>query len=384
MKLFHLSDLHIGLRLFNRDLSEDQRYIFDQIADAARRERPDAILIAGDVYDKAVPSAEAVALFDHFVARLRDAAPQSELMIVSGNHDSAPRLNVYRGLLSQQRVHMIGLPPMKVGEHIERVTLQDAHGPVDFYLLPFVKPSMVRAVVGTDENGNNLSYDESLRRLIALEAIDTSRRNVLVSHQFYLPAGTDADSVARMDGEVCTVGNIDAIRADVLDVFDYAPLGHIHKPMRVGRDAARYCGTPIQYSVSEAGQGKGIVVVDMGEKGNVAVNVLPLHPLRQVRVIRGSLQDVLKQGCGDYVSVILTDTVDLDILDMRDRLNDAFPRLLEIRREAVHGANYTMDYVPEAVLDPYELCCAFLNELDEDEQALLRDVVNAAREVNPA
>ena len=142
MKLFHLSDLHIGLRLFNRDLSEDQQYIFDQIAGIAGRERPDVIMIAGDVYDKAIPSAEAVSLFDRFISRLLDAAPEAELMIVSGNHDSAPRLNVYRGLLSRQRVHVIGMPPTGVDEHIERVTLSDEYGPVDFYLLPFVKPSM--------------------------------------------------------------------------------------------------------------------------------------------------------------------------------------------------------------------------------------------------
>lgn len=384
MKLFHLSDLHIGLRLFNRDLSEDQQYIFDQIAGIAGRERPDVIMIAGDVYDKAIPSAEAVSLFDRFISRLLDAAPEAELMIVSGNHDSAPRLNVYRGLLSRQRVHVIGMPPTGVDEHIERVTLSDEYGPVDFYLLPFVKPSMVKAVVGVNEDGSSLSYDESVRRLFAREDIDASRRNVLVSHQFYIPAGTGADSVERMDGEVCTVGNIDAIAGDVLDLFDYAALGHIHKPMQVGRDTARYCGTPIPCSVSEAGQQKGIVRVELGGKGSVRVSVLPLMPLRQVKVVRGGLQEVLAQGCGDYVTVVLTDAVDLDILDMRDRLNDAFPRLLEIRRENLRGADYGAEYVPEAALDPFELCCAFLNDLDDDERALLRDVVNAAGEVKEA
>lgn len=382
MKLFHLSDLHIGLKLFNRELTEDQRYIFDQIAEAARREQPDAILVAGDIYDKSTPSAESMALFDRFVGQLTEAAPRSELMFISGNHDSAMRLNIYRALLSRQRVHMIGLPPMREGERIERVTLQDAFGPVHFYLLPFVKPSMARAVVGRDDEP--LSYDEALRRMIAREEIDTGARNVLVSHQFYVPAGTDADSMARMDGEVLTVGNIDAVGADVLDPFDYAALGHIHKPMRVGRDAARYCGTPIQCSVSEAGQQKGIVVVELREKGQVDVRVLPLTPLRQVRLIRGSLNEALAQGCDDYVSVTLTDRVDLDILDMRDRLNAAFPRLLEIRREVLRGADYSVEYIPEAALDPFELCSAFLGDLDSDEQALLRDVVDHAREVKPS
>ncbi len=383
MKLFHLSDLHIGLKLFNRDLSEDQARVFDQIADAAAREQPDAILVAGDIYDKSVPSAEAVALFDRFVERLCAAAPGAALMFVSGNHDSALRLNVYRGLLARQRVHMIGLPPTRPGERIAQVTLEDAYGPVRFYLLPFVKPAMARAVVGeADEPA--LSYDETLRRLIAREAVDTSLRNVLVSHQFYVPVGADADSVERMDSEIPTVGNIDAVRADVLDAFDYAALGHIHKPMRVGRDTARYCGTPMQCSVSEAGQRKGIVVAELGPKGVVETRTLPLDPLRQVRVIRGSLSELLAQGCGDYVSAVLTDTVDLDVLDMRDRLNAAFPCLLEIRREALRGADYSLETTPEAALDPYELCSAFLGDLDPEEQALLRDVVNAAREVQTA
>ena len=383
MKLFHLSDLHIGLKLFNRDLSEDQAHIFDQIAEAARREQPDAILIAGDIYDKSVPSAEAMALFDRFVGQLTEAAPRAELMCISGNHDSATRLNVYRDLLSRQRVHMIGLPPMNPGERIECVTLSDAFGPVRFYLLPFVKPSMVHAVVG-DDAGVGLSYDECLRRLIAREAIDPSVRNVLVSHQFYIPAGADAASVERMDSEIPTVGNVDAVGADVLDAFDYAALGHIHKPMRVGRDTARYCGTPLQCSMSEAGQQKGIVVAELREKGQIDIRVLPLIPLRQVRTIRGELREVLDQACDDYVSALLTDKVDLDILDMRDRLNAAFPHLLEIRREVQRGANYAADRAREAALDPFELCSAFLPDLDAEEQALLREVINAIQEVNPA
>lgn len=382
MKLFHLSDLHLGLKLYNRDLSEDQAHICAQIADAAALEHPDAILIAGDIYDKSVPSAEAMMLFDRFIGMLTAAAPGVEIMCVSGNHDSAMRLNVYRDLLARQHVHMIGLPPMKPDEHIARVTLRDDHGPVDFHLLPFVKPSMVRGVV--DDADGALSYDECLRRLLAREAIDPTRRNVLVSHQFYILKGADAASVERMESEIPTVGNVDAVRADVLDPFDYAALGHIHKPMRVGRDTARYCGTPLQYSLSERGQRKGIVVVELHEKGRVDIRTLPLEPLRQVRLIRGTLSEVLAQGCDDYVAVLLTDTVDLDVLDMRDRLNAAFPRLLEIQRETLRGADYTVEYAPEAELDPFALCNAFLSDLDADEQALLQDVINAVQEVEPA
>lgn len=174
------------------------------------------IVVAGDIYDKAIPSAEAAEVFDRFVRQCTEAVPTAELMLISGNHDSAPRINVYRSILQRQKIHAIGLPPQKTEEHIEKVTLHDVYGPVHFYLLPFVKPSMVKMVVGTDADGNNLSYDETVHRLIEREAIDPSVRNVLVSHQFYLPVGTDPDKVERMDSEVRTVGNIDEVKADIL------------------------------------------------------------------------------------------------------------------------------------------------------------------------
>ena len=381
MKFFHLSDLHIGLKLFNRDLREDQEYILRQITDLAVRKQPQAVVIAGDIYDKAVPSAEAVEVFDRFIAGLNAALPDTAVMMIAGNHDSGPRINCFRSVLSRQNVYMIGQPPRAEGEQIEKVTLEDECGPVNFYLLPFVRPSMVKQLTGVDENGNNLSYDETLRRLIGREEIDLSQRNVIVSHQFYLPAGTHAEDVERMDSEIRTVGNIDQVSAEILEQFDYAALGHIHKPMKAGSEFIRYCGTPLACSVSEAGQQKGIVMVELGKKGDRKTTVLPLEPLRQVRVIRGELEEVLGQACGDYATVILTDKVDLDVLDMQDRIRSAFPNLLEIRRETMRRADYGRTYAVQEELDPFELCCAFLNEPDEEEKALLRDVINTVQEV---
>lgn len=381
MNFFHLSDLHIGLKLFNRDLREDQEYILRQITDLAVREQPQAVVIAGDIYDKAVPSAEAVEVFDRFIAGLSAALPDAAVMMIAGNHDSGPRINCFRSVLSRQNVYMIGQPPRAEGEQIEKVTLEDECGPVNFYLLPFVRPSMVKQLTGVDENGNNLSYDETLRRLIGREEIDLSQRNVIVSHQFYLPAGTHAEDVERMDSEIRTVGNIDQVSAEILEPFDYAALGHIHKPMKAGSEFIRYCGTPLACSVSEAGQQKGIVMVELGKKGDRKTTVLPLEPLRQVRVIRGELEEVLGQACGDYATVILTDKADLDVLDMQDRIRSAFPNLLEIRRETVRRADYGRTYAVQEELDPFELCCAFLNEPDDEEKALLRDVINAVQEV---
>lgn len=384
MKFFHLSDLHIGLKLMNRDLREEQMDILRQVTDLAREEQPDAVVIAGDIYDKAVPAAEAVEVFDSFITELKRAVPEAEMMLISGNHDSGLRLNCFREILDEQKVHMIGLPPRREEEYIEKVTLQDEFGPVNFYLLPFVKPSMVKQIVGVDENGNNLSYDATLHKLIAREEVNTAERNVLVSHQFYLPVGENAESVERMDSEICTVGNIDAVASDVLEAFDYAALGHIHKPMKVGSELYRYCGTPLACSVSEAGQQKGVIMVEIGEKDSktsVKITVLPLKPLREVRIIKGSLEEVLVQACEDFVTVILTDRVDLDIMDMQDRIRMAFPYLLEIRREVLRKADYSEQLMAEKEQDPFELCCSFLKDLDDEEKTILRDVIHTVQGV---
>lgn len=377
MKIFHLSDLHIGLKLYNRDLLEDQKYVFDQIIKYAKEEAPDVILIAGDIYDKAVPSAEAVEVFDDFIAELANETT-STVMTISGNHDSAPRVDTYRRVLAKQKLFMIGKPPVMPDEYIEKVTLTDEFGPVNFYLLPFVKPSMVKLITGTDVDGRNLSYNEAVHALIARENIDPDERNVFVSHQFYLPVGKTADDVERMESEIRTVGNIDEISADVLAPFDYAALGHIHKPMTVGDDRFRYSGTPMPYSVSEAGQKKGVVMVTLREKGSApSITVLPLEPLHEVRVIEDTLEEILKQGCDDYVTAVLTDKVEFDIFDMQARLRAAFPNLLEIRRVNTQRADYSRKIQADEELDPYELCCSFLKDIDEDSLAIIRDIINS-------
>lgn len=377
MKIFHLSDLHIGLKLYNRDLLEDQKYVFDQIIKYAKEEAPDVILIAGDIYDKAVPSAEAVEVFDDFIAELANETT-STVMTISGNHDSAPRVDTYRRVLAKQKLFMIGKPPVMPDEYIEKVTLTDEFGPVNFYLLPFVKPSMVKLITGTDADGRNLSYNEAMHALIARENIDPDERNVFVSHQFYLPVGKTADDVERMESEIRTVGNIDEISADVLAPFDYAALGHIHKPMTVGDDRFRYSGTPMPYSVSEAGQKKGVVMVTLREKGSApSITVLPLEPLHEVRVIEDTLEEILKQGCDDYVTAVLTDKVEFDIFDMQARLRAAFPNLLEIRRVNTQRADYSRKIQADEELDPYELCCSFLKDIDEDSLAIIRDIINS-------
>ena len=381
MKFIHLSDLHIGKHLYHYNMKEDQEHILEEVIGYTEKLRPDAVVIAGDIYDKSVPSAEAVAVFDDFLTRLSSVSPQVSILIIAGNHDSAQRLDYASRLLGSRGIYIAGKAPETEKEHLKKVVLKDEYGPVNFYLLPFVKPSMVKLITGTDENGNNLSYNDTIHRLIEREQVDINQRNILVSHQFYLPMGESAEEVERMDSEIRTVGNIDQVSADILQKFDYAALGHIHKPMKAGGEFYRYCGTPLACSVSEAGQNKGIIMVDIKQKGEITTEVIPLEPLRQIKVIKGDLESVLAQRCKDYVTVILTDKVDLDVIDMQDRLRLAFPGLLEIRRETVRQVDYTRHADSERELNPFELCCQFLGNADAEEQEILQEVINTVQEV---
>lgn len=380
MKFFHLSDLHIGLKLMNHDLAEEQRHILSEIVKWAEKRRPDAVVIAGDIYDKSVPSAEAVSLFDYFVTELSRRLPQAKIMMISGNHDNAERVNVFRSILERQNIYMIGRPPELPGEKIEKVPMQDAHGIVNFYLLPFVKPSMVRQITGTDEEGNNLSYDAAVRSLIEREKLDKTARNVLVSHQFYLSAGKE-EGQEREPSEAVTVGMIDSVQGDVLNRFDYAALGHIHKAQRLNdRETCRYCGTPLACSFAEAGQRKGVVEVTLGAKGDVHIEMLPLVPLHEVRTLCGSLEQILAEPSEDYVSIMLTDAEDVAEADVRDRLKASFPNMLHAGRERRAAADYGAIQEKAGQLSPLELCRTFLQGLEKEEEALLSTIIHEVQE----
>lgn len=381
MKLLHISDLHIGLKLYNRDLRDDQIYIFDQIAAIAEEEQPDAVLIAGDIYDKSVPSAEAMETFDYLLNKIADASPKASIMVISGNHDSAPRVNTYRNLLAKRNLYLIGNPPVKEDEYIEKVVLKDSYGDVNFYLLPYVKPAMIRAITGDDENGNLLSYDAAVTKLIKRENIDTNARNVLVSHQFYLPSGASADGIDRMDNEIVTVGNIDQVDGKAIMDFDYAALGHIHKPMLVGDEFHRYSGTPLPCSVSEANQNKGVVIITLNEKGVRSTEVRPLLPKHEVRIIKGTYDEIKDMSSDDYVTVVLTDKDDINAIEAQYTIRNAFPNLLEIRREYERQMNYEQLSSDHKEFDPYELCCHFATFTDEEKE-LIKEVINEVRGEN--
>lgn len=383
MRFFHLSDLHLGIKLYEHDLLKDQKTILDEIVALTRQYQPDAVVFAGDIYDRSVPPVEAVALFDDFMTQLRAALPNGEIMLISGNHDSAQRLDVFRSELSDRGIHMIGNPPMQKGETIERVTLTDDFGAVNFYLLPFVRPGMVRNVVDTKENGDNLSYPEAFAGLLALSPLNPVERNVLVSHQFFLPDGGDAANIERAENEVKQVGNVDAIPASLIAGFDYAALGHIHKPMKVGSETLRYCGTPMPYSLSEENQQKGILMVEMGAKGDVQTTVLPLHPVHQVRKLCATREALLSGASEDFVSICVIGAKAEDMAGLRELLRAKYPNLLELRREREETVELAALQERTEALSPYELCLQFAGErLSDAEKALLTEVMNAMKEEN--
>lgn len=291
MKVLHVSDLHIGKRVNGISMLDDQRYILRQILDIAEKRQVSVLLIAGDVYDKASPSAEAVTVFDAF---LTDAvAAGLRVLAIPGNHDSAERIAYAQGLLEKQGVC---LPPVYAGE-VERVELEDEHGPVEFWLLPFLKPGDVRRFFPDEEIGDD--YSAVLRAVLGACAIDQRKRNVVLSHQLVTACGTAPD---RADDEI-KLGGMDNVDVSVYDAFDYVALGHVHRPQRVGRDTVRYSGSPLKYSFSEARYGKSVALIELGEKkpGDdvgecVSFELIPLVPLHDVREVRGTLADVLAMG----------------------------------------------------------------------------------------
>lgn len=319
MKLIHLSDLHLGKRVNEFPMLEDQQYILTEILQIIDREAPNAVLIAGDVYDKSVPSAEAVGLLDEFLVDL--SRRKLQVFVISGNHDSPERMAFGGRLMERSGVH---LAPVYDGK-VRPFALSDEYGLVKVYLLPFVKPSHVRRCFPDREIA---SYTDALSVAIGAMEVDEAERNVLVTHQFVTGA-------ARCDSEEISVGGTDNVDAAVFAPFDYVALGHIHGPQQVGRETVRYCGTPLKYSFSESGQQKSITVVELGEKGSVAVRTVPLTPMRDLVELRGTYQELTFRGFyegtsyqRDYVHITLTD--EEDIPDAVSKLRIIYPNLMKL------------------------------------------------------
>ncbi len=316
MKLIHLSDLHIGKRVHEFPMLEDQEIILKQILGIVKDECADGVILAGDVYDKPMPSGEAVRVFDHFLTELAEMG--IPVFIISGNHDSPERLSFGAQLMSGRGVYF---SPVYDGK-VQKVCLEDAYGEACIWLLPFLKPATVRHALGKEAE----SYQEALELAVGHMEVDLGKRNLLVAHQFVTGA-------AQCESEV-SVGGLDQVDAAIFNAFDYVALGHIHSPQSVGRECVRYCGTPLKYSFSEAGQEKSVTVVEMKEKGDVQIRTVPLKPRRDMRKVRGTYLEVTARSfyegmdVEDYLQVTLTD--EEDIPDGMQKLRIIYPNLMRL------------------------------------------------------
>ena len=321
MRLAHISDLHLGKRVNEFSMLEDQRYIVKQIESILEEEAADAVLIAGDVYDKPVPPGEAVRLFDGFLTALADRG--IHVFVISGNHDSPERIAFGSRLMEKSRVYMA---PVYDG-HVNPIELRDAYGSVYVYMLPFVKPAVVKKC--WPEEGIE-TYEDAVGCAVAHmkeEVFVPEARNVLVAHQLVIGA-------SRCDSEEVSVGGLDQVSAGLFRDFDYTALGHIHGPQNAGGERIRYCGSPLKYSFSEAGHVKSVTIVDLEEKGNVRVRTRPLIPLHDMREIRGSYEEVVSRdfyrgtAVDDYLHITLTD--EEDILDAMGKLRAIYPNIMRL------------------------------------------------------
>ena len=319
MKFLHLADLHLGKRVNGFSMLEDQAHILRQILAILDDEQPDGVLIAGDVYDKSVPSVEAVGLLDGFLTELR--ARGVPVLLISGNHDSPERLAFGGRVMDSCGIH---ISPVYDGA-LAPVTLHDEFGPVHVWLLPFVKPAHVRRWF---PDADIESYTDAVAEAIAHMDIDTAARNVLVTHQFVTGG-------ARSGSEELSVGGTDNVDSGVFAPFDYVALGHLHGAQHIGRETIRYAGSPLKYSFSEARQHKSVTVVTLGEKGDVQVRTVALTPLRELREIRGSYDELTARSFyehttyrSDYLHLILTD--EQDVFDAMSRLRTIYPYLMTL------------------------------------------------------
>lgn len=378
MKLMHLSDLHLGKRLNEFSLLEDQCFILQQLVELVRSEQPDCVLLAGDIYDKPVPPAEAVTLFDDFLNKL---AQLTTVCVTSGNHDSAERLAFGAQLMREGGVYFCGL---YTGEP-QCVTLQDAYGSVHIYLLPFLKPAHVRHCLPPTEVEQVTTYHEALRCVVERLHINAAERNVLMAHQFVTGAQTAGS-------EAVNVGGVDNIGAEVFAAFDYTALGHIHRAQNVGSERVRYSGTPLKYSFAEWQQEKSVTLVELGEKGSVSVTALPLAPLRDLRKLRGSYEELMskdfydelpKDSDGllrDFYHLTLTD--EEDVPDAVQKLRSVYKNLLQLEYDnkrtrtdnAIEGAERVVEKSPLELMEEfYQL--QNNQALSEKQRAYLQDLL---------
>ncbi len=347
MKFIHLSDLHIGKRVNEFSMIEDQEYILAQIVDIAMDKKPEAVFICGDVYDKSIPPSEAVAMFDRFLVTL--AKNGIKVFVISGNHDSAARIAFGSKLMNASGVYM---SPVFNGD-INPITLCDEYGEIDIFMLPFVKPVHVRTVYSEDKID---SYDDAIRLVVKNMNIDKQKRNVLLTHQFV--TGSE-----RSESEDISVGGTDNVSGKVFEDFDYVALGHIHKPQSVGRKTLRYCGTPLKYSFSEAKHEKSVTVVEFGVKNDITINTIPLTAKRDMVEIKGAYNQIISKkyydnlNTDDYFHITLTD--EEDVPDAMNKLRTVYKNIMKLDYQNKRTSKSGQITPDNKTLSPIELMSQF-------------------------
>lgn len=381
MKFLHLSDLHIGKSVNGYSMLDEQKNAFRQIIEYIRTEKPAALVIAGDVYDRAVPNVEAVRVFDEFLTSLSHEG--IDVLIVAGNHDSPERLNYANRILSEMRLHICGT----FDGTLKLVTLNDEIGKVNFYLMPFVKPITVR---GHYIDKEIESYNDAIKAILDNIELKSSERNVLVAHQLFIKAGT---CLERSDSEINIIGGIDEVDAGVLSLFDYVALGHLHGSQKVGTENIRYAGSPIKYSFSECKQNKCILMVNIKEKGNVTIEALPLKPIHDLREIRGAFDELLEADetvvgdKNDYLRIVLTD--EDEIIDPMNKIRRVYPNAMILDFENLHTSIdlTTVGADAEKIehLSEYDLFCQFFidvtgSTMTESQTEIVRNMLDTEDE----
>lgn len=378
MKFLHIADLHLGRTLMERSLIEDQRFLLHQILNQIRQHQPDALLICGDVYDKPVPSQEAVGLFNEFLTEIRRLG-HCEVMMIAGNHDAPQRLQFASEILSESHIHIAGLLPNKLGEGLKRITLQDDFGEVDFILLPYLKPSMVRTLFEEDVK----TTQDAVNKMLQQEIFHKGRRKVLLTHQFYT---WDKTEPMVSDSEVLSVGGLDNVDVRLVEDFDYVAMGHIHGPQKLKKETIRYSGSLMKYSLSEIHHQKSMPLITLKEKGTIDIELLPLTALHDVCQLKGTLQEVLHQteiAPDDYISVLLKDPSEL--LQAHQQLQEVYENLLEVRLDDLAITHFLEEREEKlALASPKEAFSQFYQQsfnetMSEEEWTLFEMILNEAR-----
>ncbi len=377
MKIMHLSDLHIGKKVNEYSMLQDQVYILKEILQIIDNEKVETVIIAGDVYDRSLPPNEALELFDEFLYQL--SSRNVNVFVISGNHDSPERISYGGRMMTENKIF---LSPVYDG-NVKPITLNDDYGEVNFYLLPFVRPADIRRYF-PDENIEN--YTDAVKVAIDNMNVDFSERNILVTHQFVTGAELS-------ESEDIIVGGTDNVSGEVFDGFDYVALGHIHREQTVGKDNIRYCGTPLKYSFSEAKNIKSVTILDFNDKGNIEYSKIPLTPFRDMREIRGTYYELtLKSNyentnVDDYLHITLTD--EEDIPDAIGKLRSIYPNIMKLDYDNLRTrGSGTVDAIENIESkSPFELFADLFKQqnnqdMSEEQEEIMRNLIDKIWEEN--